>query len=482
MQIATADLIVIVLYMVALVAVGFYASRKVKNSADYGLAGRSLNFPVLMGTLIGSVIGGIATMGNAGKAYDVGYAVLFASVSYFCGYLLLAAIAPRLREANIDSMPDVLERRYGPGMRLVAALVMLITMAVVFIAQLIAFGVVGSTIFSGLGISYEEAVLIGAVVIVVYTLAGGLLAVAYTDLMQIIVMLLGIGIMLPLFLMKDLGGLEETVAVLTPNREDWLGGMNLGFVLALIPTYMAAVLIDPTAWQRIAAAKHVENLRPALLGTAGVYILWGLLVVFLGVASSNLYSGLESSDSVIPTLIFEHLPTLAKGLCLAAILAILMSTADTVLLLCGTTMSWDLVRVKRPATSDRTLLKISRATILVVGLLGTLLALTKVPLFMINVVALSIFVSGLFVPVISALYINRVSSVGAAVSGAAGALTALLCLLLQWLTAITLPLEPILFGLIASIVALFGVSRLTHSEATATLPVLSTENPTTQRA
>lgn len=471
-QIAIADIVVIIIYMLCLVAIGVNASRKVNSNSDYGLAGRSLRFPVLTGTLIGSFIGGAATMGNSGKAYEVGYAVLIPIFSFFIGYLALAYIAPRLRKVNIESLPDVLERRYGAKTRIVAAVILFATLSIIFVAQLIAFGVFTSTAFADQGITYTDAVLIGAIIVILYTIVGGLLAVAYTDLLQAVVMIIGIGVLLPFFYASDLGDWSDIGAALKPRSGDWLGGMDVDLLIALVPTYIAAVTIDATAWQRIAAARSAKDVQPALLTAGIVYLLWGALVVAMGVAAYSTYPNLDHGDQVIPMLLFNHMPIIVKGVCLAALLAIIMSTADTALLLCGTTVSTDLVATMRPQVKSETLLKISRGTILLVGVVGTFLALQRVPLFTINMLAVGTYVCGLFIPVMAALFVTRVSSAGAMASCLAGVLTVLLGSFLHFTTDIRLPIQPMLLGLMLSAATFFIVTHSRYSKTASTTPIL----------
>ena len=163
------DLVVIAVYFCVLVGIGIYAGSKVKNSEDYMVAGRSLGMPVLLGTLVGSAIGAAATFGKAGKAYEVGYAILIASVAYILGYIVLCFLAPKLQQAKIDTIPGALERRYGKTMRIISALVLVFAVIALFGAQLIAIGLTAEAVFADSGITFEHAVIIATLVIVIYT-------------------------------------------------------------------------------------------------------------------------------------------------------------------------------------------------------------------------------------------------------------------------------------------------------------------------
>jgi solute:Na+ symporter, SSS family len=473
MAIEVIDGLVILLYLMGIVGVGYYASTKVHSSADYAVAGRSMKFPVLCGTLIGTTIGAAATLGKAGKAYDAGYAVLYASIAYMLGYALMAFFASRLRTANIDSMPDILQRRYGGAMRILGACIMLLAAIPVVGIQLIACGLIVTQFLPDLGLTFTHVVVIAAIVIVVYTLLGGLLAVALTDLLQVAIMVLGIGILLPLILVLDLGNAQAIRDVLVAPTEGWLGGLDLGYTLSFFPVFTAMVLIDPGVWQRIAAAERAEDLSPAMFLTAGFFGFWSVLVVGLGVVAFNLYPGLPEPDVAIPQMIVDYMPPVLKGICLAAIIALIMSTGDSMLLICGTTVSWDIVRVLRPDTADQTLLLISRMVILVVGLLSVMFALTRMPLFEVNFLALGVFVSGLFVPLMGALFYRRATTAGAIGATLAGAGSVIILQFMHFALGVTPPVQPILAGLGLSALVFFAVCHFTWSEHNATTPALA---------
>lgn len=466
----TVDLAVIVAYFCVLIGIGVYAGSKVKNSEDYAVAGRSLSFPVLLGTLVGSAIGAAATFGKAGKAYEVGYAILIASFAYVLGYVALCFLAPKLQRAKIDTIPSALEKRYGKSMRIVAGVILVMAVIALFGAQLIAIGLTAEAVFSEFGITFEYAIMVASVVIILYTLVGGLLAVAYNDLFQTIIMLIGGGLLLPTFLYFDLG--DQFVSALASPTSDFLGGMSWGYVLSFFPVYFAFVLIDPSIWQRIAASKDVNHLKPALLATSIIYMFWSFVVIGLGVIAFNIVPGLSHNDSVIPTLVMNHMPPMVKGICLAAIMGIIISTADSALLITGTTVSSDLVKVLKPDLTDRGALLVSRAVIFVVGIIGLIFALQKSNIFDVMMLALAIFVAGLFVPVMAALFYRKATKTAAITSAVVGGTVELAAFAAKMAGHLPEGAEPILLALLCSTFTMWLVSQLTFNQLTATEPLL----------
>ncbi len=475
MSISSLDFAVMGFYVLALVGIGIYTSRKVESATDYALAGRQLKFPVLLGTLVGTVIGAGATMGNAGKAYHIGYIVLLASVSYFIGYLILSRLAPRLRAANITSIPDALQHRFGAGMRMIASFVILGGVVLMFGLQLTAFGIVTSTLLGGAGISYETAVIAGLAVIVLYTLAGGLLAVAVTDLLQAIILIVSLGLLLPMVLTSELGGVTAVWEALSQPPVDPDSASDWMFYLSFIPTFIAFVVIEPSIWQRIAAAEKDSDLAPALLLTAGIFLAWSILIVGLGIIAFHLYPDLKSGDAAIPSLIFSHMPVVIKGLCLAAIMAAIMSTADTVLLIAGTTFGMDIVGGLKPHIKDHTLLIISRVSIVAVSLIGLALAFAKIDLFTIGFLTYGLAVSGLFVPIMAALFARNVTSRGALSAAISGILIFSVVHILEF-AGLDIPVEPIFAAITVNVVCLYAFSRFDAGGETLPPPLFSPQS------
>ena len=283
-------------------------------------------------------------------------------------------------------------------------------------------------------------------------------------------MLIGGGLLLPLFLSIDLG--DQLSGALVSPAADWLGGMHWGYVLSFFPIYFAFVLIDPSIWQRIAASKNTSDLKPAFIATAAIFMFWSLVVVTLGVIAFNILPDLAHRDSVIPTLVMNHMPPLVKGICLAAIMGIIISTADSALLVTGTTVSTDLFKVLKPEITDQQQLLITRITVLVVGIFGLIFALQKSNIFEVMMLALATFVSGLFVPVMAALFYKKATSVAALSSAIIGALVQISAFAAKMYGLLPEGVEPILLALVSSSLVMWLISCLTYNQSTATQPLL----------
>jgi len=470
MPVTAIDIAIIVAYFIVLLLIGYLTARRVRNMEDYAVAGRSLGYPALLGTIIGTTIGAGSTMGKAGKAFDVGAAFFFASMGYAIGLFIFAFIAPVIRRMSIWTIPEALVLRYGPRMRLVTALVMILGVVALFGGQLVAVGVAVSTTLGGFGVGYTQAVLAAGAVMVVYTFMGGLLAVAYTDLVQTVIFLAGVGILLPIFVIGDIGGVQAAVEVMTPPAANFWGGLTPAYIISIFLIDIPFCLIDPSLWQRASAARNAGMIRRSMFAAGGVYIYWSIVVVFLGVAATRLFPTLAggAGDAVIPLEVANHLPPVVTGLCVAAMLAIMMSTASTALLISGTTCSQDIVKAFRPAASDTTLLLVTRLFILFIGAAGIVFALGMRGIFDILLLAFAIFVSGIFIPAMAAIFWKKATTAGAVSSAAAASVTVVALYGLKLGGMLPSWIEPIIASLAVSLIVMLVVSHATWREDTGT--------------
>jgi SSS family transporter len=468
----TMDLFIIALYFIVLLGAGYYASRKVKGMEDYAIAGRRLGYPLLLGTLIGTAIGAAATVGKAGKAYDVGIAIFIATFSYGIGLIAFGLIAPTVRRIKIWTIPDALELRYGMVLRIVTAFVMVLAVIALFGAQLIAVGLAVTAVLGDFGISFTEAVLGAGIIMILYTVMGGLLAVAYTDFIQTIIMLAAVGILLPIFVTSEVGGAAKAIEYLKPPAGNFWGGMTAAYVVSIFLIDIPFCLIDPSLWQRASAAKDTRTIRNSVFITSGVYFYWSFIAVFLGIMALHLFPDLAQSaggvDSAIPRQVALYVPPLLKGLCLAAMMAIMMSTADTALLISGTTFSRDIVRAFRPATPDQTLLRLARIFIFVIGGLGVIFALNMRGIFDILLLAFAIFVSGIFVPTMAALFWKKATKAGALASSVVASIAVVALYGLKLSQMLPGWIEPIIISILLSLILMVAVSLATFKPETAT--------------
>ncbi len=466
------DVTIIIAYLIGMIGVGVWSSKKVKNLADYSLAQGSLGYPVMIGTLVGACIGAASTFGKAGKAYSVGSFFFFATLGYGIGLAWFGRFSKRLREAKVWTIPEVIRKRYGAGMELSMGAVMLVAVVAVFGGQIIGMGAIFTAVGKSFGLTYTSAIIIAAGVIIFYTLVGGLFAVAYTDMIQSAIMILGIGIILPAFVLTKASSAGDLWIMLRPPPGNLLGGMSPLYVISIFLIDIPFCLVDPSLWQRSQAAKSDRVISRSALVSAGIYTYWSLVCVALGVSGAilipNVAARFGSSDAIIPALTISYLPAGLIGFCLAGMMAVMMSTASVALLITGTTLSNDLVRPLRPGISEKTLLIAARITVLVVGVLGVFFALWIKNIFDLLLLAFAVYVSGVFFPVMAALYWDKATRAGAVVSSVAASIIVIA------LYALNKPfhIEPIMVSLTVSAALMAAVSLATYNPETATPRIL----------
>jgi len=466
------DVVIIALYLVMLLGVGYYASRRVKGTEDYTIAGRKLGYPVLLGTLIGTAIGAAATIGKAGKAYEVGIGLFFATMAYSIGLFLFGFIAPIIRRTGVWTIPDALVIRYGGVMRIVTAVVMILAVIALFGGQLVAVGLAVTSVMGEFGITYLEAILGAGLIMVLYTVMGGLLAVAYTDFIQTIIMIIFVGILLPILIIHDVGGTHMAWVHMQPEPGRLFGGLTVAYIVSIFFIDIPFSMVDPSLWQRAAAAKDTKTIKNSMFITAGVNLYWSFIAVFLGVMAITLLPGLENTaggtDTAIPALVTAYLPVGIRGLCLAAMMAVMMSTADTALLIAGTTFSRDIVRAYKPDLSDTSLLRLARLFILVIGVLGVGFALVMQGIFDILLLAFAIFVSGVFIPTMAAIFWKKATKQGALISAVAASVVVVALYGLKLSGMLPEWIEPILVSIVVSFVLMVAISLATYRPDRAT--------------
>jgi len=418
-------LVLLILYSILLTAAGLWVSRSVRGAGDFFVAGRRLTAPLLFSTILAANIGAGTTVGATGLAYQQGLSAWWWNGAAGIGSLFLAVwIGPRIwrlaKEHNFYTAGDYLEFRYGPAVRgIVSSLIWVGTLAILA-AQLIAGAAVLSVVA---GIPKPIGALIGAVIMTVYFVAGGLLSSAWVNVVQLVVLIGGFLVAIPL-LNGSLGGWSGIAAVTPPHDGYWDIMYSTGSGMsgwAMVAVLTPAFIISPGLLQKVYGAASERAVRVGVGGQAIAQMLFGFIPVFFGVAAFAAGVRVESPNLVLPTVLATELPVLIGALGLAAVFSAEVSTCDAILFMLSTSLSKDLYkRFVNPAADDRRVLLVARLAALAGGAFGVVLAIQLETI----VGALGIFYSllgvSLFVPVIGGLYTRRAGTPEALASIAAG--------------------------------------------------------------
>ena len=442
----------IMIYLLALVAVGFYKIRSVKNSADFMLAGRTLPWYILVGTLLATWMGSGSLFSGAGLGYRNGLAGLWSSGGAWLGIALIYFITRRIRNFGKVTVPDIFEARYGQAAAVLATITTVIAYTTIVSYQFRGGGKVLSMVSDGM-ISLEAGIIITAVFAISYTVLAGMFSVVYTDVVNGVLMTVGIlGALL--FLVFRVGGLGEIVAVAESAGKwqlfgNWAAertGDISGPIIAIsffVPT-MLLLMGDGNMYQRIFSARDGGSAKKAvffwiigvivlesaisMLGLTGaVATAKGLIPDLVADAQSALVNPTESallearqagSESVIPAIArFAGLPMALGLLLVSTMMAIIVSTADSFLLIPATNLTRDVYqRYIHPGADENQVLLISRGLVLVLGIIAFLLVSQFKTVLNAAFTAYNIYGTSITPALLAAFLWKRATAVGALAS------------------------------------------------------------------
>ena len=412
------DLGIIGVYLIAMVAIGLLCVRRVKNSEDYYTAGRSFGPFVLMATVCATIIGGSGLMGRAGVAYSSGFKAILTAVPYLLGMLIFSGISGRISDIgfrySISSIPELFERRFGKEAKLILAAMIAFTMMGTVASQVTATATIINMLGGEIGISYEAGALIASLVFIVYTATSGLFGVVYTDVLQFYMLLLFVYILIPVSSLIKVGGMANFRANLAPELfKPYINGDILGDIV----TYLVFTMAGAEMWQRAFAAKDRKAAKKGMfLGTA-VYGVTIILVWFMGVVAhqilgDDVLAQFGTTDAVVPALAIKVLPAGLTGLALAGILSVIMSTADSYLLVSVQTCVHDIVRTLKPDLTEKREMVLSRVFSVILPLGALVIALYIKNAYNILMFAWSFYAAAAGIPAFAALFWKKATKPG----------------------------------------------------------------------
>lgn len=405
-------LVLLLVYAVALTGIGLWIGRLVKGSSDFFVAGRSLSAPLLFSTVLAANIGAGSTVGAAGLAYNEGISAWWWNGSAAIGSIALALwVGPaiwRLAEHHgFYTVGDFLEFRYGRTVRgVVSALIWVGTLAILA-GQLIA-GAAVLEVVADIPRAWGTA--IGAVAMLVYFVAGGLLSSAWVNAVQLVVLLAGLLVAVPMVIARA-GGFGALMGAGPAHFGDPFYTSGPGSGITLLAMLGPAFIISPGLLQKVYGARDPRAVRLGVGTQAVALALFAFVPVLLGMAARVLHPDIGSPNLVLPTVLVESLPLWLGALALAAVFSAEVSTCDAILFMLSTSLSQDLYRrFVNPEATDRQVLQVARGAAIAGSAIGVALAV-QLPTV---IGALSIFYTllgvSLFVPVVAGLYIKRAGS------------------------------------------------------------------------
>lgn len=425
----------IVAYLVASVAIGLVAARRVSSTADYAVAGRRLPLVMVVTTTFATWFGSEAVLGASAvfMQHGLGGVVEDPFGAAFCLILVGMFFAAKLYRYNFLTIGDYYRERYGTLVEVLMSGFIILSYLGWVAAQIKALGLVFHMLDPAL-FSEEAGMIIGMLIVMIYTLFGGMWSVALTDFFQMIVIVLGL-VLIAYFATDLAGGVHVVVEEATRrNLLDFFPDANLRdvlFFIAALITMMLGSIPQQDVYQRVMSAKNVQVAQRGPILGGSFYLLFALVPMYIGVAAFSYIPETvdtllaQDPQKVLPAFILGHMPLAAQVLFFGALLSAIMSTASATLLAPSTSFVENLLRYVRPGMSDQASLLAMRTAVVIFALCVLAFALASShSIYEMVAGAYTVTLVGAFVPLFMGLYWKRATT--------QGALLAVLCGVVSW--------------------------------------------------
>ena len=430
-------LIAILAYLLFLTGVGIYKSRQVETQADFSVAGRSLSPWILVCTMLAAWIGTGSIVGNAGMTYQTGLAALILPVGSVIGMMLLTQVAPRARSYEVFSVPEIIGSRYGQTARALAVLALVIAYMVIVSYQFNALGAVLNAILTDEAgnplISETVGTIIAAVFIITYTILAGLLSLAYTDIVTGIIITATLIIALPVLWVKAGGwnGMEAHFAAMgKPEHMKFWGVYAPAQIINYTLPVFLLIMGDANQYQRFFASKSAKGAKSAVTFMVFAVLLIESLIILEAWIASSLIPNAAIGKYVLIYAAKDYMPIPLGVLFMVTIVGIIISTADSFLLIPATCLIRDVyLNYINPKASDKKTVLLSRLLVLFLGIVAYAVSLSfahSTTIFQRAMYAYTIYGAAITPCLVAALFWKRATRVGAILSIVTGTVTALL--------------------------------------------------------
>ncbi|MBA3595603.1 MAG: sodium:solute symporter family protein [Polaromonas sp.] len=425
-------LTLVFVYLLITIIIGLYAARRVKNTADYAVAGRNLPLIMIVTTTFATWFGSETVLGIPAKFVQSGLNGVVEDPFGAGTCLILVGLffAGKLYKMSLLTISDYYRERYGRTVEVACSIIIMISYLGWVAAQVTALGLVFN-ILSGGAISLTAGMLIGTASVLAYTLFGGMWSVAVTDFIQMIVLVVGLAV-LAVFAGNLAGGADKVIALATsqdlfrfwpePNFRDMV------FFLAAAITMMFGSIPQQDVFQRVMSANSVNAATKGPVLGGIFYILFAFVPMFLVVSALIIMPEQtalllkEDPQKILPTLVLQKMPFIMQVLFFGALLSAIKSTASATLLAPSVTFVENIWRQFKPRMSDKHELKLMRTTVLVFSAMVLAYAIFMQGTSIYEMVsgAYQVPLVGAFVPLVAGLYWTRASTQGAVFSVVSG--------------------------------------------------------------
>lgn len=428
-------LTLVIVYLLITIAIGLWAAKRVKNTADFAIAGRHLPLIMIVTTTFATWFGSETVLGIPAKFVEGGLNSVVEDPFGAGTCLILVGLffAGKLYKMTLLTISDYYRERYGRVIEVVCSLIIILSYLGWVSAQVTALGLVFNILSAG-AISIPAGMIIGTVSILAYTLFGGMWSVAVTDFLQMIILVSGLFV-LAVFAGNQAGGADKVIALATskdlfkflpePSFHDVV------FFIAAGITMMLGSIPQQDVFQRVMSAKNVSAATKGPVIGGVCYILFAFVPMFLVTSALIIMPEQaatlikEDPQKVLPTLVLEKMPFVMQVLFFGALLSAIKSTASATLLAPSVTFVENIWRQFFPRVSDKNELRTMRITVLIFSacVCAYAISLQGTPIYDMVSGAYQVTLVGAFVPLLAGLYWKRATTQGAIFSIVLGILT-----------------------------------------------------------
>lgn len=441
----------IIAYLLFNLGIGLWASRRITTTADFVLAGRSLPLFLAASATFATWFGSETIMGAPTEFIEHGFLGIIEDPfgAALCLFLVGMFFARRFYKMNIITFCDFFSIRYGRPAELFSALLIIPSYFSWIAAQLLAMGIVLKVV---LGWPLTECILLSSVVVIFYTIWGGMWSISITDFIQTVMIIAGLLIVAVALYLK-VGGFKPLIDA---APKDFFRAYPQFTFKASVEYFAAWITIglgsipQQDVFQRVMSAKSADISVKSTLLSSFMYLTIALLPLFIGLCGHHLYPelGQEDPQMIIPNMILLHTGLPLQILFFGALVSAILSTTSSAVMAPAAVLGENVIKFFKPDLTDKQLLSIIRLSIIIITGICIFMASTRESIFELVAESSAFSLVCLFVPLACGLYWKGANQLGCILSMISG--------LIVWIISVRLGTEypPMIYGLLASIIAM----------------------------
>ena len=446
-------------YLLINLAVGLWASRRVKNTEDFVLAGRGLGLGLASMVTFATWFGSETMMGAPSHFIEGGILAVIEEPfgAALCLILVGVFFARTFYEWNIITFCDFFLIRFGRSAEFLSAIMIIPSYFGWIAAQLVAMGVVGQVVF---GLPLTVGISVGAGLVMVYTLTGGMWSISITDFLHNIILIIGLIILAYVLFLKT-GGIER---VINQQPKDFFRFTPKQMSFQSYAKYLAAWITiglgsipQQDIFQRVMASKNAKTAVRSSILAGCLYLTVALLPLMIALVAKTLYPELLQTDTklIIPNMVLRHTPVWVQILFFGALISALLSTTSGAILAPATILGENLIKPHFPKISDQNLLKVIRLSVVFVTFSSIIMALSRQDIFELVNESSAFSLVSLFIPLTFGLYWEKANLIGCLAAMTLGLGVWLFCYVV-----IETTFPAVLYGTFASLIGMLLGSLL----------------------